>query len=178
MSRKGFTFIELIIVIVIIGIIAAIAAPKIFGLSTSSKYCTEFSDNKSYCESFLRESRIDFGLSLIRIKELIAESIPFDDFIRMECEYNGHCTAKLLMEMQKNREPIPNDPVVTPTPKPIPYNKTGWKVIKDKNVLFYNTQSDAFLADVEAYKKQDELSDYISIKHMVNMTDGILVEFR
>ncbi|MBU2103079.1 MAG: prepilin-type N-terminal cleavage/methylation domain-containing protein, partial [Candidatus Omnitrophica bacterium] len=41
MRKKGFTLIELIMIIVILGILAAVAIPKYYDLSSDAKNATE-----------------------------------------------------------------------------------------------------------------------------------------
>ena len=48
MKQKGFTLIELMVVVVILGILAGIAVPKMFGLSDKSKVSEAPSVLKTY----------------------------------------------------------------------------------------------------------------------------------
>ena len=51
-AKKAFTLIELMVIIVIIGVLAAIAVPKIFMLDAKSKYCSNTPNKLACSEQF------------------------------------------------------------------------------------------------------------------------------
>ena len=61
MKKQGFTLIELMVVIVIMGILAAVAVPKLFGMIAKSK--------ASEADWLLRSGRTQ-DLCLVRIRQL------------------------------------------------------------------------------------------------------------
>ena len=67
-SKKAFTLIELMVIIVIIGILAAIAVPKIFGLNAQSNYCSNTPNRRACNEQFefMRQQHGDYFLKQIR----------------------------------------------------------------------------------------------------------------
>ena len=60
MKRKGFTLIELIIVLIIIGILASIAGPMMGGMKTKSM-CSEAAVGLSAVREALRQYRVEYG---------------------------------------------------------------------------------------------------------------------
>lgn len=157
MNNKAFTVIDVLVLMVICGILLSVAISGILNNTISHQYCDEFSTDPSYCVNFLDKS----NLHNMDIRKLINDRVTFDKVMKVECELKDNCSNKILIDVGRDSHPT-----------------NAWKLMNVNTVLFYNTDSKQFLADVELYKNQSDDTTYISIKYIVNMNDGILVGFK
>lgn len=97
MKQKGFTLIELMVVVVILGILAGIAVPKMFGLSDKSKVSEAPQVLKTYetlQQAYIAEkSQIGTMLSITFVKPEGSQYFTYSEAAVAENQVYGLATA-------------------------------------------------------------------------------------
>jgi prepilin-type N-terminal cleavage/methylation domain-containing protein len=115
MRKSGFTLIELMVVIVMIGILAGVAIPKLFGISDRAKYCENVKSKTARYECDENARKIGGE----RLRVLVADGKRWKQGEPAE-----------LVETQTN--------TVVPA---VVQQRTGYTIVNDNLVVFHSTDS-------------------------------------
>lgn len=143
-SKKAFTLIELMVVIAIMGILAAIAVPTIFIMSAKAKYCSGVSKSEQ-------------SLCIEQFEHYYATNPTY-----FRDEVNNGRRYSYVSDFQNHTQ--------TSLPvESITQSKTGFKELSNGLVLFYATNNEQLAQDIETYKRTYNKN---TIKNVIPSPDG------
>lgn len=154
MKRNGFTLIELMVVIVIIGILAGVAVPKMFNMSDRAKYCetAKTKTETSMCATYISEN-----YDMDKLREIVKA---------------GRRWNPDKMSAEVTHTPSRNESTPQSTNK-----RSGYEVIDTKLVVFYSNDNIQLAKDISAYMTANGKRNMGKIVRDGNDKTGPIMEF-
>ena len=146
-SKKAFTLIELMVITVIIGILAAIAVPKMCTMNAKAKYCSGIPNARACSEQF------DF-----KVHEQ-------GDYFMKQVHQGLKYTPRYNQQPEQQTVPQPTQ------------SRTGFKEMSNGLVLFYATNNEQLAQDIENYKHTYNKNTIKNIIPSADGKTGPIMEF-